>query len=560
MKWVLVTDRWTTQEFDVRTQHGYLSFIWWFFADAPGVQYSLATASDEIDWANAYWPDEANCKSGPITRLMHVIWSQRPDLGTSFDISTIAGRQSYIRWFLNSGKEELRLQNVLVPAWLGEQLPRSVKEKFKQGTKAILRVLAKDKHSAKIESCNSHDSPREFAQIRSVGVDGDLQGNGKGDLNVIGAFTGALSQGEHARNVARALKSSKQKMLQIDVILPGRTEGQTGQSSADFDGTNTAQVNLFCFNPDWFTSLPKNLCSTLWRNHFNISYGFWELNLIPEAWLSLGSLFDEIWAPSRFVMDCWKHEAPCHVEYMPIAVDFETVPNVSRSDYNLPDGEFLFLFNFDSMSYIRRKNPLAVIKAFDLAFPSRSEKTGLVIKAYNIAASVAGGTTLVEELAELQKRALQDPRIRLIDEYYSRDKMTGLMKSCDAYISLHRAEGFGLGMAESMLLGKPVIATGYSGNMDFTLPTNSCLVDYKLMPVREKEYPYYRQGQVWAEPNIEHAASYMRRLYDDPDYALNLGQSAQEYMKQNHNSAVIGKKYSQRLAEIGKLSIPKGKV
>jgi glycosyltransferase involved in cell wall biosynthesis len=128
--------------------------------------------------------------------------------------------------------------------------------------------------------------------------------------------------------------------------------------------------------------------------------------------------------------------------------------------------------------------------------------------------------------------------------------MTALQNVCDAYISLHRAEGFGLGMAESMYLGKPVIATNYSGNTDFTMPSNVCLVDCDLIPVKPGDYAYYEEGQVWAEPNIEQAAQYMRRLFADRKYAQELGQLAQKFIRQNHNYKTVGDRYNRRLKEI----------
>jgi glycosyltransferase involved in cell wall biosynthesis len=103
--------------------------------------------------------------------------------------------------------------------------------------------------------------------------------------------------------------------------------------------------------------------------------------------------------------------------------------------------------------------------------------------------------------------------------------MRALQRCADSYVSLHRAEGFGLGLAECMALGKPVIGTAWSGNLDFMTNANSCLVDYRLVPVGEGEYQY-AEGMQWAEADVDHAAACMKRLVDAPGFASSLGAQA----------------------------------
>jgi glycosyltransferase involved in cell wall biosynthesis len=145
-----------------------------------------------------------------------------------------------------------------------------------------------------------------------------------------------------------------------------------------------------------------------------------------------------------------------------------------------------------------------------------------------------------------------DPRIKVINNTFTSDEIIGLMNVCDAFVSLHRSEGIGLSIAQSMLLGKPVIATNYSGNTDFTRPDNSCLVGYKLVEVKKGEYPYSK-GQVWADPNIDQAASYMRRLVEDEIYRNTVAKAGHSYIKTNHNPEAVGKNYRSRLIELGLL-------
>ena len=155
-----------------------------------------------------------------------------------------------------------------------------------------------------------------------------------------------------------------------------------------------------------------------------------------------------------------------------------------------------------------------------------------------------------DEYRQLAEEASKDPRIILIDSVLRHEEVLGLMKVCDSFISLHRSEGIGLCIAQSMLLGKPVIATNYSGNTDFTLVNNSCLVEFKLVPVGVGEYQFY-EGQVWAEPSVDHAADYMRRLVEDDGYRNVVATAGQAYIQAYHNPKVVGKIYQDRLLELG---------
>jgi glycosyltransferase involved in cell wall biosynthesis len=135
------------------------------------------------------------------------------------------------------------------------------------------------------------------------------------------------------------------------------------------------------------------------------------------------------------------------------------------------------------------------------------------------------------------------------DDDFDRHQMQGLLSVVDSYISLHRAEGLGLLMAESMYLGKPVIATGYSGNMVFMNTQNSCLVSYELIPVAKGGY-IESEGQYWAEPNIEEAASYMMKIFSDESFRSSLKKSAALYIRENHSFRKMGEAIQNRLQEL----------
>jgi glycosyltransferase involved in cell wall biosynthesis len=140
--------------------------------------------------------------------------------------------------------------------------------------------------------------------------------------------------------------------------------------------------------------------------------------------------------------------------------------------------------------------------------------------------------------------------VLLIDRTLGREEITALMAACDAFVSLHRSEGFGRGPAEAMLLGKPVVVTAYSGNLDFCREDNACLVGSTLVPVREGEYPGW-EGQVWADPDPSVAAAHMRRLVEDPEFASALGKRAAATIRAQYDAEVVGRAYAERLQEIG---------
>lgn len=203
---------------------------------------------------------------------------------------------------------------------------------------------------------------------------------------------------------------------------------------------------------------------------------------------------------------------------------------------------FTFLFSFDFHSYIERKNPVAVIDAFRSAFPVDRKDVRLVLKSIN-------GDIFQSQFYELIEYVLKDPRILIQDGFISRQQMIALMASADAYVSLHRSEGFGLGLAESMYLGKPVIGTAYSGNVEFMTPDNSCLVDYIMIEVKPGDY-MHGEGQYWAAPDINDAARHMRRLVDEPAYATALGVRAATDMRTLHSRARCSQIAISRLRQI----------
>jgi glycosyltransferase involved in cell wall biosynthesis len=194
---------------------------------------------------------------------------------------------------------------------------------------------------------------------------------------------------------------------------------------------------------------------------------------------------------------------------------------------------------FDLDSGFDRKNPLAAVEAFRRAFPAEGA-AALLVKAGH-----ADGRR--EDYARLEERVRGIPGVYLTDRMLTRKRVNGLMAACDAAVSLHRSEGFGLVLAESMLLGKVVVATGWSGNMEFMNTGNSCPVGYELVS-RNGTHPAAEGTQYWAEPDLEHAAHLMRRVVDDASFRTRIAGHARATIESRFSPETAGLRYRRRLA------------
>lgn len=368
---------------------------------------------------------------------------------------------------------------------------------------------------------------------------------------LLGHPFGVLGMGEHIRLSASAFSAAEVPFSIRNIY--GEYGLHLAEIHQDFpfrdkiakDGCYRA--NVFHINADEMVNAQIHLGKDVFTDRYNIGYWAWELSRFPHAWRSALQLVDEVWAPSRFIEQTIADATSSPVIRMPLAVEFPEPNGITRESFGLPDDRFLFLFFFDFTSYVQRKNPEGAIRAFLQAFPDVDDaRVSIVIK--------MNGMDLrpQEYQAFIQSIDCEDRRIILMDKVLTDRETKSLVKLCDCFLSLHRSEGFGRGLAEAMYLGKPVIATGYSGNLDFTNAHNSCLVDYRLIPVRDHEYPFAK-GQKWADPDIEHAVWFMKRVVNDPPYAQTIGQHAGNFIKTYHSSRAVGEKYRGRLAALNLL-------
>jgi glycosyltransferase involved in cell wall biosynthesis len=267
----------------------------------------------------------------------------------------------------------------------------------------------------------------------------------------------------------------------------------------------------------------------------------WETDTIPVRWQRAFALVQEIWVYSRFMAQNIGAVAPVPTIALPPPVQAPAEP-AAPLRLDVPDDGPLFLFVFDYLSTIQRKNPVGLIEAFKRAF-APGEGPRLLIKTIN-----GPLRPLAEE--EVLWAAHERPDVHVVDRSLSGGELNGLMAACDCYVSLHRSEGFGLTMAEAMAIGKPVIATDYSGNVDFMNSQNSYLVDYTIGRVGPDCEIYPSEG-AWAQPSVEHAAELMRRVVERPEEAAAIGARAREDVARELSPQAAGAAMRRRLEELG---------
>jgi GT2 family glycosyltransferase len=389
------------------------------------------------------------------------------------------------------------------------------------------RHMAKDRPDL---SLSTENLPTFVARRRSASA----------GINLIAYIHAEMGLGEAARGMAQALSEAGVPTAIIDY----RHGNPSRMADETFSQQTTDQpkhdVNLIHINadllPDALTRLPPDLRD----GRYTIGYWTWELPEFPDKWLGSFDLVDEVWVPSTFVLDAVSRKSPVPVVRIPHAITVPTGPFMERRELGLPEEPYLFLTMYDVHSVRERKNPDGAIEAFKTAFPGGDDRAALVVKVNN--ADEAERRVLARLVGDA-------PNIHTIDRVLSRHEVTSLIAATDCFVSLHRSEGFGLAIAEAMALARPVIATYWSGNVDFMNASTAACIGYRLATL-EQDYGPYRAGSTWAEPDIDQAADWMRRLATAPESGHALGTAAHEAVKTLLSPAAVGARAVDRLARI----------
>jgi glycosyltransferase involved in cell wall biosynthesis len=300
---------------------------------------------------------------------------------------------------------------------------------------------------------------------------------------------------------------------------------------------------LASINSDQLSAAHTRITPSFFTDRYVIGQWFWELEDAPTWFAPAYSLVNELWAPTHFIENMLRANVPSsvHVEYVPLPVHAPVIDSsLTRQRFGL-DERFMFLFVFDFMSVMKRKNPLGLIQAFTSTF-AEGEGPQLVIKGIN-------GDKRPAEHAVLSEAVAQRSDVTLINEYFTREETSTLISMANTYVSLHRSEGLGLTISEAMTLGVPVIATGYSGNMDFMRTGNSLLVPGTQVHVGDGAEGYSPTAS-WMEPDLSQAAQYMRYVYENEQDAREMGLRGQRDIVSSLTTERCGAIMKNRLEDI----------
>jgi glycosyltransferase involved in cell wall biosynthesis len=394
---------------------------------------------------------------------------------------------------------------------------------------------------------DQHRSACEFIRADSIEVDDALvseeqrerlrseiaHGSGSEQVNFASFMTTPSGMGESGRSMARLFEAigvtSRACLLPhhaVEMAVPG-TPAMFGWPSA------SASSSVTVANADTTALAETFLPNHYWRD-VNVGYWVWETETLPVRFKRAADPYSEIWTPSNYSASAIRKTVQKDVVVVPHCLDLKGIrdANADRSRFGLPAEKVLFGFIFDPLSVLERKNVRGLLRAFKLAF-SKNDAVQLVIKINS-----SHGRTSFEY--KLLKADLDDPRITCVEDVLSRQDTFDFMASLDVYVSLHRSEGFGLTCAEAMALEKPVIASAYSGNLDFMNIENSVLVPTKVIET-DRDFGPYPAGTRWGDPDAEYAASAMRRLLD-VDLRINLGRRARKSILEQLDPHLIASK------------------
>ena len=536
---------------------------------------------EQLDW-NAALPDLRSAEGArfligyltsptdgeqpPISRLALQLYRSRADLRAAFPDVMGAHRRAFVEWFGARAAEEARIPPVLragtsvvQPAAAGPAaeappppaaapagpspllaLPFRATYALAWNARDLLRPLTTAQFRGRVRSYlvrraypprpaaaapapNGHAAPLPFG------------------VTVIGYVQAESGVGESARSTLRALASA-----QVPRAVHDFRDGNVSRMGEQLDngvpvGVRHA-VSLFHINADQMPHARAALGDTWFGTPCRIGFWAWELEQFPSEWHGAFDLVDEVWVPSAFCQRAVAEHAPVPVLCMPHSVAIPEQLKPERARFGLKADSVVFLAMADVMSSPERKNPFGAIEAFERAFAGGKAAVELVVK-------VSNGERDPQAMSRLRALAARDPRVHLIEAYLDRPTLNSLIDSADCFVSLHRAEGFGLVNAEAMARGKVVIATGWSGNMDFMSAENSLPVDYVLQPIASDIGPY-RAGQRWAEPDLDDAAQKMQRVAADRSMRERLGQRARADARAHLAPAVVGRQMAARLAAL----------
>jgi glycosyltransferase involved in cell wall biosynthesis len=521
---------------------------------------------EQLDWNSAmpdlrstegarfligYLTAPADGERPPISRLALQLYRSRADLRAAFPDAMGTHRGAFTDWFAARAADEAKVPPALMagvggapaevaaapatdaldalhashpPAPIASRsgppltaLPFRAAYAMAWNARDVLRPLTTPKFRGRVRSfLMRHAYPPRPAAVPGPTLNG-VPGPLPFGVTVIGYVRAESGVGESARATLRALACTG-----LPHAVHDFRDGNVSRMGEHVDSTLRVDVrhavSLFHINADQMPHARASLGDTWFGTPYRIGFWAWELEQFPPEWHGAFDLVDEVWVPSTFCQRAVAAHASVPVLCIPHSVAIPERLHPDRARFGLRDDTVVFLAMADVMSSPERKNPFGAIDAFVRAFGGGQQRVELVVK-------VSNGDRDPDAMARLRALAAHDARIQLIEDYLDRATLNSLIDSADCFVSLHRAEGFGLVNAEAMARGKVVIATSWSGNTDFMSAENAMPVDYTLQAIATDIGPY-RAGQRWAEPDLDDAAVKMQRVASDRPLRERLGERA----------------------------------
>lgn len=376
------------------------------------------------------------------------------------------------------------------------------------------------------------------------------------ELQIIGPFESKSGLGQAVRLSVAALQKVgiDAHLVNFDV---GNPSPKGFKKQYAFSEPRKSKINLVHLNAESAPFAAAYL-PDVFSDSYNIGYFFWELDTPAKCHELALDMFDEIWVSTEYGVK--QHSGYCQIPVTNVGMTYQVPDVLPKADcreflndrFSIDGDETVFLTAFDSFSFVQRKNPLGVIKAFLEAFPA-NERVRLIIKTHN-------RHSVIDQVQQSIWRAVdrlinKDQRIILVNETLEIKELMQLKKSVDCYVSLHKSEGWGFDLIESMLLEVPVITTEYSGNLEFCNNDNCWMVRADEVYLKPEDYIYVKPGQKWGEPRLSHAVSCLKEVYQNPELRYEKINRAKEFVCQNFSPAVIGQRYAKRLEQINKMQL-----
>ena len=499
-------------------------FCWWYLSKyvAPRRIPPVCLGPEIVAHLNTSVVADAFCGI-PITRFLKLIWSKSIVFRRAYDIGNFVDRILFVLKLISSFLPQATQYLPVFTPYLGKDddgLLARVIAGLSGGGAALTDAATPGRISAR---ATQSDSPQ--------------------DIFLIGHASKDTGLGRNFRMLAEGLASERTKVTGVD--FDSFPDILNAQLRSGYEGRRSDPIAVFAINahdvPDAFV---KDRSGILLDCHC-AGFFLWEVSRVPEVQKLGVALVDEVWAPTSYVAGIYAPLAPTHVVGKGLFRGEEEF--LARPHAPPKRSPFTFVTVFDFDSSIERKNPLAVVLAFQEAFRA-GEKVELVVKTSNV--NPQHWSNAQRHWENLVSSALGDNRIRIVNQRYSNDEMTALLRDADCVVSLHRSEGFGYLAADAMAFGTPVIATDYSGSVDFCGSDMAWPVPYSLVPVPAGAARWRCDDAQWADASVAAAAAQMRAVFQDQDAAREKAARARQNIKTRYAMATFRTALAARIEAI----------